>query len=185
MTLRLVLAVCLGLAAYAQTPAPAASAAAATAAPQVSADTMTQAIYISLLHRVERIEKMADQLEAANKDPKHAARKWLQTKTGLTDQEFAKVRPIVLEAISSTKAKQAEANDAFTQAQQANPRGGPLTTTQKHAIGALHAQEEQLVLDHVQQIAKVLGPGRFAQFDSAVRAVVGPNIKVIPLGPKQ
>jgi hypothetical protein len=134
MTLRLVLAVCIGLGAYMQTPAQPAPPAGPMPAPQVSPDTMTQAVYFSLLHRVERIEKLADQLEAANKDPKHANRKWLQTQTGLTDQEYALVRPILLHAISATNADRAQATATFQQAQKDNG-GGPLTLEQRHAIG--------------------------------------------------
>jgi hypothetical protein len=179
MTLKLALVACLGLGAYAQTPAPA-----APPAPQVPPEAMTLAVYYALLQRVDSIDKLADKEEAANKDPKHANRKWIQVHTGLTDQEYAAVHPIMRDAISAINASRAQANDAFNQARKANG-GGPLTAEQKKALGALNAKREQLVLDHVQQIATALGSSRFQQFDAAVRALVGPSMKVIPLGPKK
>jgi hypothetical protein len=202
MTLRLALAACLALGAYAQATQPSWSSTAITIAvpdtANVPAEVMTKAVYSSLLGRFERNEAQADRLEAAGKDPLHRTRKWLQLQTGLTDQEFALVRPILLDAISSTNAKKAEVQAALDQAQKDN--GGepiirqqgtkplaphkpavPLTAAQKQAIGALNMQWEQVLPDHLQQIEKALGPSRFQQFDQAIRTLPGQSIKVVPL----
>jgi hypothetical protein len=183
MTLKLALVACLVLGAYAQTPAPAP--AAPQAAPQVSADAMTLGFYISLLRRQEAIETLADRAEASGKDPYHKNRKQVQEQIGLTDQEWAGVHPLLVHAISSTKANRAQAEVAFNQARKDNGASptGPFTLTaaQKQAIGGLNAERDQIVLDHVQQIAAALGPGRFQQFDNAVRSLIGPSTKIIPL----
>lgn len=193
MTLKLALAACLVLGAYAQTPqtsqTPAPSAPQASPAPpQVSAEAMTQAIYTSLLRRMEVNEQLSDRVEAKNGDPRHLTRKWLQLQTGLTDEEFAKVRKILLDGIAVNNAKRAEAKDAFDKARKDNGAGptGPFTLTaeQKKTIGALHTQREQLVLDHVKQIEAALGPERFQQFDTALRKSIGSSVKVFPVRKK-
>jgi hypothetical protein len=153
------------------------------APPQVSAETMTLAIYFALLQQVDVHETFAARAEAANKDPLHRGRKWLQEQTGLTDAEYSKVRPVALDAIVAIKAGKAQSDAAFDQARNQN-QGQPLTDAQKQAIGAIHAQSERLVLAHVQQIAAALGSGRFQQFDSAVRKLIGPSVKLIPLRSK-
>jgi hypothetical protein len=189
MTLKLALVACLAFGVYAQTPPQVTAPQTppqATAPPQVSADTMTLGFYISLLRREEVVEIQADRTEASGKDPAHKDRKWLQEQTGLTDQEWARVHPVLVHAISTTKAKQAEAEAAFNQARKDNGAAptGPFTLTaaQKKAIGALNAERDQIVLDHVQQIAAALGPDRFQQFDNAVRQkVIGSSVKIIPL----
>lgn len=177
---RLALVVCLGLGSYAQTP---------PVTPPVSADTTTLAFYDSLFRRQARVEIQADRAEASGRDPLHRVRKWLQEQTGLTDQEWAKVHPVLVDAISASNAKLSETESAINRARIDNgvPQGPlTLTTAQKHAIGALRAQREQIVLAHVQQIAMALGPGRFQQFDDAVRQkVIGSSLKIIPIPPKK
>jgi hypothetical protein len=182
MTLKLALVACLAFGAYAQPPAAqsATPPAAPAAAPQVSAEAMTLGIYGSLLKRMEANERLSDRVEAANKDPRHLTRQWLQLQTGLTDQEFALVRPILLDAISSTNAKDSQARDAANKARQDNGGGTQLTAEQRKTIGSLHAQREQLVFDYVKKIETALGPSRFQEFDIALRKSIGSSVKVFP-----
>ena len=182
MTLRLVLVACLGLGAYAQTPPQ--TPPQAQTPPQVSAEAMTLAIYTSLLRRMEVNERLSHRVEAKNGDPRHLTRKWLQLQTGLTDKEFALVRPILLDAISTTNAKRAEAKAAFDQARKDNGAAptGPFTLTaeQKKTIGALYTQREPQVFDCVKHIEAALGSSRFQQFDTALRQSIGSSVKVFP-----
>jgi hypothetical protein len=129
---------------------------------------------------MEANERLSDRVEAANKDPRHLTRQWLQLQTGLTDQEFALVRPILLDAISSTNAKDSQARDAANKARQDNGGGTQLTAEQRKTIGSLHAQREQLVFDYVKKIETALGPSRFQEFDIALRKSIGSSVKVFP-----
>ena len=176
MTLKLALVACLGLGAYAQTPAPAA----ATAAPQVSAQSMTIAIYTGLLSHMAGNEQLSDRVETAGHDPKHVTRKWLQLQTGLTDQEFTKVRAILLDGIAQTKALKAQVDDIAAQSRLSNGGVQKLTLDQHNAVVKLNMQRPQMVLDHINQIEKALGPTRFQEFDAALRKSIGADVKVIP-----
>ena len=60
------------------------------------------------------------------KGPPIKGRNWLHEQTGLTDQEHARVRPVLLDAISATNAIKAQAEAAFNQARKDNGVG-PLT----------------------------------------------------------
>jgi hypothetical protein len=186
MMLKLALVACLGLGAYAQTTAPAAPPAQppAQAQPQVPEEVMTMGIYTSLLSRMAANERLSDRVEAANKDPQHQTRKWLQIQTGLTDQEFTLVRSILLDGISSTKALKSQQDDIASKSKTDNGGVVKLTVEQKKSILALHQQREQMVLDHVKQIETALGPSRFQQFDTALRKSIGSSVKVIPLQQK-
>lgn len=183
MTLRMILPVCLGLAAYAQTPAaqPAAPPAAPAAAPQVSAQSMAIGIYSSLLSRMAANERLSDRAEAANKDPRHLTRKWLQLQTGLTDQEFTSVRAILLHGISATQSLKAQVDDIAAQSRASNGGVQKLTLEQKNNVVKLNMQRQQMVLDHINQIERALGPTRFQEFDAALRNSIGSSVKVIPL----
>ena len=183
--LKLAIVACVWLGAYAQTTTqPSWSSTSITLAvpdpANVPAEVMTEVIYSSLLERFERNEAEADRVEAKGLDPLHKTRKWLQLQTGLTDQEFASVRPILLHAISETKASKARAEDAFKKVKDAN-KGEALTPEQKHMLGPLTAERGQITLAHVQQLEAALGSSRFQQFDQAVRTLPGQRITVVPL----
>jgi hypothetical protein len=175
MTLKLALVACLGLGAYAQTPAP--------AAPQVSAQSITIGTYLALLSEMEGNEKLSDRVEAAGHDPKHVTRKWLQRNTGLTDQEFTKVRSILLDGISATKALKAQVDDIAAQSRLSNGGVQKLTLDQHNAVVTLNMQRLQMIQDHINQIEKALGPTRFQEFDAALRKSIGAGVKVIPSRP--
>ena len=172
MTLKLALVACLGLGAYAQTPAP--------AAPQVSAQSMAIAIYTALLSHMAGNERLSDRVEAAGHDPKHVTRKWLQLQTGLTDQEFTKVRAILLDGIAQTKALKAQVDDIAAQSRLSNGGVQKLTLDQHNAVVTLNMKRPQMVLDHVHQIEVALGPTRFQEFDAALRSKIGSGVRVIP-----
>lgn len=183
MTLKLALVACLVVGAYAQTPAQPASPAAPPPAPQVSAQSITTSIYLALLSEMAANERLSDRVEAAGHDPKHVTRKWLQLKTGLTDQEFTKVRSILLDGISATKALKAQVNDLVAQSRLSNGGVQKLTLDQHNAVVTLNMQRLQMVQDHINQIEKALGPTRFQEFDAALRKSLGAGVKVIPSRP--
>jgi hypothetical protein len=172
MTLKLALVACLGLGAYTQTPAP--------AAPQVSAQSMAIAIYSALLSQMAGNERLSDRVEAANHDPKHITRKWLQLQTGLTDLEFTQVRAILLDGIAQTKALKAQVDDIAAQSRLSNGGVQKLTLDQHNAVVKLNMQRQQMVLDHINQIEMALGTTRFQEFDAALRKSIGAGVKVIP-----
>lgn len=164
--------------------------------PAIPPDAMTLAVYEALFRAaMPAYETFANRDEAAGEfDPLQRNRRWLQTLTGLTDAEFAKVRPIALDAIAKIKATTSQIDAISPRGKAQTWPGGAvpspppppppmpkLSAAERQQIGVLNAQREAMVLDHVKQIQTALGPDRFQVFDAAVRTEIQKSLIVMPL----